>query len=280
MHPQPSLPLSISIVVPSYNHRPWISACINSILIQKTEQDQLIVVDGNSNDGTKEILKSHSSSIDNLIVEPDNGQSDALHKGFSLATGDILAYLNSDDILLPETFSFIRKFFLQHKNVDAVYSNRVYIDQNGKPIGRWIIPFHSSYCHKRWDYIPQETCFWRKALMDKSGSIDTTLQFAMDCDLFVRMMDVGKFRHVHRYLACFRDHPGTKTNTIYETTGKEEIHRIMEKYGIKTAAYDRLAGNIYGQLILRLGQLAQVTGNLTRHKRLVSRIVAAEKCGN
>jgi len=280
MHTQPSAPLSISIVVPSYNHRPWISACINSILIQKAECDQLIVIDGNSDDGTKEILEQYAKEIDCLVIEPDNGQSDALHKGFSLATGDILAYLNSDDILLPKTFSFVRKLFHKHKDVDAVYSNRVFIDQDNNPIAKWVIPFHSGYCHQRWDYIPQETCFWRKSLMDKVGNIDTTLQFAMDYDLFIRMMNAGNFMHVHRYLACFRDHPGTKTNTIYETTGKDEICGIKRKYGIETSMFDRLIGNIYGQLIIRLGQLANFADSLTKHKQLTRKIAVASKCKN
>ncbi len=269
---------SISIIVPSYNHRPWISSCINSILIQKTKRDQLIVVDGKSNDGTKEVLEQYAKEIDHLIIEPDNGQADALHKGFSLATGDILAYLNSDDILLPQTFSFVRELFQNNMGVDAVYSNRVFIDQDSNPIAKWVIPFHSDYCHKRWDYIPQETCFWRKSLMDKAGYIDTTLQFAMDYDLFIRMMNAGNFKHVHRYLACFRDHPNTKTNTIYETTGKDEICSIKRKYNIETFTFDRLIGNIYGQLTIRLGQLLNFADRLTKYKQLTKEIAIASKC--
>lgn len=276
----PSEPLSISIVVPSYNHRPWISACINSIMIQKTSGDQLIVIDGNSDDGTKEILEQYSQEIDHLVIEPDDGQSDALNKGFALATGDIFAYLNSDDILLPETFSFIKNFFHKHKKVDAVYSNRVFINQHETPVAKWVIPFHSNYCHKRWDYIPQETCFWRKSLMEKVGNIDTNLQFAMDYDLFIRMMNAGRFKHVHRDLACFRDHPDSKTNTIYETTGKDEILRIKTKYGIKSLWFDRLIGNIYGQLVMQLGQLSQFIGTFSKHKKLTGKIAVARKCKN
>jgi len=240
----------------------------------------LIVIDGNSNDGTQEILKKHANDIDHLIIEPDDGQADALNKGFSLATGDILAYLNSDDILLPGTFSFIREYFQYHVDVDAVYSNRVYIDKYDRPIAKWIIPFHSNYCHKRWDFIPQETCFWRRSLMKKAGNIDTSFQFAMDYDLFVRMMDSGRFKHVHRYLACFRDLPESKTNTIYETTGKEEISRIKNKYRIETSRFDRLIGNIYGQMIIQSGNLTQFIDSLGKHNRLTRRIAVASKCKN
>lgn len=245
--------------------------------MQKTDSDQLIVIDGESTDGTIDLLKQYSKDIDILVVEADNGQADALHKGFAMAAGDILAYLNSDDMLLPGTFSFVKKYFEKHEHVDAIYSNRVFIDPSGNPVNNWVIPFHSNYCHRRWDYIPQETCFWRKTLMEDAGSIDPDLQFAMDYDLFVRMMNAGTFKHTHRYLACFRDHPDSKTNTLYETVGNQEILAIKSRYGIHTHWYDRIIGNIYGQLVLQLGRLAFTISRLTGHKRLSRRIAVASK---
>lgn len=252
------MPPSLSIVVPSFNQSRWIGACLESIAQQLSPQDQLIVVDACSTDGTKEILERYVPYIDHLIIEPDNGQACALAKGFSLATGEIFAYLNTDDLLLPGTLDFVKQYFQRKSDTDALYSHRVFIDQDDQPFNYWLVPFHSNYCMERWDYIPQETCFWRRSLMECAGDIDAGFQFAVDYDLFVRMMRNGRFSRVNRFLACFRDHPASKTNSLYETQGREEVQQVQTRYDIKFHWYDRLVGNLYGQAVLQGGMLFRV----------------------
>lgn len=249
-----SAELTVSIVVPSFNQAPWVRDCLGSIIRQKKHGDQLIVVDAVSSDGTRDILDQYVDLIDQLIIEPDDGQADALVKGFSLASGDIVGYLNTDDMLLPGTLDSVRSYFDQHQKVDAIYGHRIFIDETGEPSGFWIIPFHSDYCMKRWDYIPQETCFWRRRTMEKVGGVDRDFQFAMDYDLFVRMMRVGRFRKVNRFLSCFRDHPYSKTNTQYSTVGEKEVNHVRSKYRIGFHWYDRIIGNLYGQAVLLGGK--------------------------
>lgn len=244
---------TLSIVVPSYNQAAWIRDCLNSILNQKAPGDQLIVVDGGSDDGTQAILEAYAHRIDHLIIEPDSGQAEALAKGFAHATGDLCAYLNTDDFLLPDAVSFAKRYLAMHRRVDALYGHRIFVDSDNRLKGFWIIPFHSDYCMQRWDYIPQETCFWRRSAMEAVGGIEPGYRFAVDYDLFVRMMRVGRFRRVNRFLACFRDQPRSKTNTQYATIGKQEVARIQETYGLRFRGYDRVIGNAYGQLVLKGG---------------------------
>ncbi|MGH8553333.1 MAG: hypothetical protein ACRERS_08560, partial [Methylococcales bacterium] len=123
---------------------------------------------------------------------PDAGQSAAVAQGFALR--DILAYLNSDDVLLPGTLNFVADFFEGHAEVDLVYSHRCFIDAENRVTGFWILPPHSNFMMRRWDLIPQETCFWRRSLFEKIGNIDKSYGFAMDYELFVRYMLVGRFK--------------------------------------------------------------------------------------
>lgn len=113
--------------------------------------------------------------------------------------------------------------------------------------------------------------------MQKVGNIDPDLQFAMDYDLFIRMMEHGKFQHVHRFLAAFRNHPSSKTNTVYETTGKKEISEILCKHGINLHWYDRIIGNLFGQTVIRLGLLYFVTSKLLNNKRFMKRFFLPKK---
>lgn len=177
--------MTISVVVPSLNQGQYIATCLTSILEQQFDNLELIVVDGGSTDETVSILNRYSPKISHLIIEPDSGQADALNKGFALATGDIQCYLNSDDYLLPGTLEFVQAYFSKHPSVDAFYSDRIFVSAEGEVIGCWRLPGHIRYLMERWDYIPQETCFWRRNLYEETSGVDTNLQFAMDYDLFI-----------------------------------------------------------------------------------------------
>ncbi|MBO9600748.1 MAG: hypothetical protein J7559_23360, partial [Cohnella sp.] len=109
-------------------------------------------------------------------------------------------------------------------------------------IGHWILPPHINSLMKRWDLIPQETTFWRRRMFEKAGNVDPSFRFAMDYDLFVRYMTVGKFRRVNRFLAAFRVHDAAKTSTQVHTVGKEEVEQIRKKYGLRAP---QLIGRVY-----------------------------------
>ena len=242
--------MKVTVVTPSFNQAEFLERTLLSVFRQEGADFEYIVVDGQSTDGSVDILESYRDKIHHLVIEPDSGQADALRKGFEHATGDVLCYLNSDDILLSGSLKRVVAYFQANPDVEAVYSNRVFVDESDRITKFWILPPHSDYCMSRWDFIPQETCFWRRSLMEKSGSIDPTYGFALDYDLFVRMMQKGRFKRVSKFLAAFRVHPTAKSSTLYETTGRQEIARVQSENGIRIHWYDALLKYLFGAVIL------------------------------
>ena len=230
-----------SIVTPSFNQGAFIRDTICSVHQQRDEVEvQYIVMDNCSTDATPQVLASCQEQIDHCIVQPDDGQADALSRGFSLADGDIYAYLNSDDTLLPGTLAWVQDYFHGHPDVDAIYAHRLFTTGSNTPTRFWLLPPHNNYCMMRWDFIPQETCFWRAELYDRVGGIDPTYQFAMDYDLFVRFMQNTRMVRVNQFLATFREHESSKTSTLNETVGRAEVERVRQSYSIKANAVDRV----------------------------------------
>lgn len=234
----------ISVVTPSFNHADFIEQTIKSVLGQN-DIFEYIIVDGNSTDDSINIINNWRYNLSKIIIEDDNGQADALAKGFSFITGDICAYINSDDVYLPDIFNFVTTYFRDNPDVDFIYGHRIFIDEQGKAIGVWILPPHSNYLTSRWDFIPQETCFWRRKLMEECGGIDTSYQFAMDYDLFVRMMKKGRFVRLNKFFALFRVHPKSKTSTLLETIGEQEIIRVRDSENININIVDKIIGKVY-----------------------------------
>lgn len=247
--------MKISVVTPSYNQVQYVQRTIESVLHQEYADVEYIVVDGCSTDGSSEILETYRDRLQCLIIEPDEGQADAIRKGFEIATGDILCFLNSDDLLLPGALSRVNEAFCANEDVDLIYSHRIFVDGDDRPNKFWILPPHSNYGMSRWDFIPQETCFWRRRLMSDAGSVDPTFQFALDYDLFVRMMKVGKFRRINDFFAAFRVHPEAKSSTLYETVGREEVERVRIENDVRLHWYDVALKYLFGGTILGVSWL-------------------------
>ena len=153
-----------------------------------------------------------------------------------------MAYLNSDDMLAPGALEFVAQYFQDHPEVDMVYSHRVIVDDSNKVTGHWILPQHSDWYMQRWDYIPQETCFWRRSIYEKVGGIDRTYRFALDFDLFVRFMRAGAcIRRVDRFLGAFRVHEVSKTSSeLHEGTVHPEVARVWRKYKVRLARWQEM----------------------------------------
>lgn len=242
----------ISLVTPSYNQGRFIAQTISSVLAQEVEC-QYIVVDAISSDNTSEILDRFRDDIDIIISEPDTGQADALAKGFSHARAPIVGYLNSDDYLIPGALERVLAYFQRRPEADAFYGHRIFVDERDDFLRYWHLPSHSNYINLRWDFIPQETCFWRRSAMEAVGGIDPELEFAMDYDLFVRMMQAGhRFERVHDFLAVFREHDQSKTVCQMDTIGAREVELVQRRNGVILHRYDRfIAGAYYANLQLR-----------------------------
>ena len=220
--------LSFAIVTPSFNQRQYVGETLASVVGQEHPNLQYAVMDGGSKDGSQDVIAKHVQHLSVFVSEPDKGQSDAICKGFSKVSGDIMAYLNSDDMLMPGVLRYVEEYFQNHPEVDVVYGHRVIVDENGMQIGRWILPPHSNRETEYFDFIPQETMFWRRRIWEKVGGIDPSFQFAMDWDLILRFMAAGAtFRRVPYYLAYFRAHDSQKSHLEFGTRGRQEIETLL-----------------------------------------------------
>ena len=221
----------ISIVTPSFRQGAFIEKTLLSVFEQQYPNLEYFVQDGGSKDSTVEILEKHKDKLAGWESEGDSGQSQAINRGFAKTSGEIMAWLNSDDLLLPGTLATVADYFNRHPEVDVLYGNRLLIDENDMEIGRWIMPGHDSAALSWVDYVPQETLFWRRRIWDKvGGQIDESFRFAMDWDLLVRFRDAGaKFAHIPRFMGAFRIHQHQKTSANINDIGHQEMDRIRKR---------------------------------------------------
>ena len=221
----------ISIVTPSYQQGDYIERTIQSVLDQLYPNLQYFVQDGGSRDDTVGVLKRYEDKLSGWTSEKDSGQSQAINLGFDRTDGEIMAWLNSDDLLLPSALHTVADYFNRHPDADVVYGNRLLIDEDDMEIGRWILPGHDSHVLSWADYVPQETLFWRRRIWDRvGGKLDESFRFAMDWDLLVRFRDAGaKFGHIPQFLGAFRIHERQKTSAAINEIGHQEMNRIRER---------------------------------------------------
>jgi glycosyltransferase involved in cell wall biosynthesis len=207
---EPAAPL-VSIITPSYNQGQFIEETILSIQNQSYKNIEHIIIDGGSTDQSLEILKRYSSSI-SWISEPDYGQTNAINKGIKKSRGDILAYLNSDDLYLPDTIKIVVDFFNKHPEIDMVYGDIIHIDRQSKDIE--IIKTDKIDFEKYLTgriYLPQPTVFFRREIIEEIGDFDERLNLAMDMDYWVRVFLQFQTAYLPVVLAKARIYPDAKS---------------------------------------------------------------------
>jgi glycosyltransferase involved in cell wall biosynthesis len=250
-------PPSISIVTPSYNQGNFLEQTVLSVLDQNYPNLEYAVQDGGSKDSTLAVLDRYKDRLAYIDSRKDRGQGNAINLGFAHATrGEIMAYLNSDDLLLPGTLNYVAAYFAAHPKVDVVYGHRIIINPEGLEIGRWVIPGHSDTMVQWADYVPQETMFWRRSIWEKAGGkIDESFQFALDWDLIVRFRAAGaKFVRLPRFLGAFRVHPSQKTSAEIATTGTAEMAKLRFQLHGREVTLTDIRKHMYGYM-LRQGWL-------------------------
>lgn len=220
--------LRISIVVPSFNQGSYIGETLASIVEQAYPNLEIIVVDGGSSDGSLAVIKSFESHLAWWISEPDTGQTAAINKGFRKSTGEIMAWINSDDRVTPGALYRVADHFQTHPDTQVLYGNRILIDEQSLEIGRWVLPAHSDNILKWADFVPQETLYWRRGAWEKiGGQLDESFRFAMDWDLLLRFArQHQKIDRVPCFLGLFRIHQAQKTTKNMSSTGQEEIQKL------------------------------------------------------
>ncbi len=204
----------VSIVTPSFNQAPFLEATIRSVLEQDYPDIEYFVIDGGSTDGSREIIQRYADRLAGWVSEPDAGQTDAINKGFARSTGDVLAWLNSDDTYEPGAVRQAVELLAQNPQVSMVYGDCNYIDEHGRVIGRFPAA-QTDYRRLRQGYvhIPQQASFFRADLVRQVGKLDPSFYFAMDYDLWVRLAKIAEPLYTQRLWANFRLHSGGKTIT-------------------------------------------------------------------
>jgi glycosyltransferase involved in cell wall biosynthesis len=246
----------ISIITPSYNQGEYIEETILSIINQNYPNLQYIVVDGNSSDTTHEVLEKYKLHIDHLIIEPDNGQTEALNKGFRLANGELISWLNSDDMYGPGSLhavalkwlenetDLIAGFCTEHSERELLLINKpaaTNADFNVPALGRIFEYWLKGY------FFYQPELFFSKRILDEAGLLDESLYYAMDYDLWVRFAKAGATMETISWpIAFFRKHDQQKTFNLVETI--EEQARVRTKH-YKLAMDDLSEANIKRKLI-------------------------------
>ncbi len=225
----------LSIVTPSYNQASFIEEALLSVKNQNYPSLEHIVVDGASTDKTVSILQEYSQrpGWEHLrwVSEPDQGQSDALNKGFRVATGDVIGWLNSDDRYRPLCFEQVVKALEERPGADIVYGDYRDMDEDGHILrirreiefSRFVLGYH------RVLYIPTTATFFRRRIFDEKNWIDTRYQYAMDYEFFLRLANAGyRFQHIPHLLADFRWHSQSKSGgqSSKQLAEHDEIARI------------------------------------------------------
>ena len=221
---------TITLVTPSFQHARFLEPTIRSVVDQRYPALEYVVQDGGSDGGTVELLRGHEDSLTRWESAPDAGHGNALNLGFAGTSGDLMGWLNSDDVLLPGALAYVARYFVKHPDVDVVYGHRVVIDQRGRKIGVWVLPPHDDRALRLVDFVPQETLFWRRSLWERSGEhVDEGLAFAVDWDLLLRFADAeARFARLPRFLGAFRVHDDQKTIAKREV-GIREGERLRER---------------------------------------------------
>ena len=238
--------MRVSVITPSYNQARFIEQTILSVLEQDYPDIEYIIVDGKSTDGSPEIIQKYADRLAWWVSEPDRGQTDALNKGFSHATGELLAWINSDDTYTPGAIREAVKFFEGHSNAALIYGDANYINEDGQVVGRFPAA-QTNYRLLRQGYvhIPQQASFFRADLWRQVGPLDPSFFFAMDYDLWVRLAARGPLLYNPRLWANFRLHSESKTLADNDRCWPEmiRVHRrdggswysvIVAKYIVRT----------------------------------------------
>jgi len=225
--------MNFAIVTPSFNKARYLVRCLNSVLEQNYSNVDYWVLDNCSTDGSKDILDGFQKRYPQLlhvVIEPDNGQAEAINKGFSVAQGDIMGWLNADDSYLPGTFSRVESFFNQNPNVDLVYGRARILDGDFNYCGDYPVQTPNLSVLKSYDFIPQPTAFWRRRVWKGVGPLDNTLNWGLDWDFFIRAFCQYKAAFLDNYLVevVCDGHHKTALGGLART---REFARIARRYG-------------------------------------------------
>jgi len=232
-----SLP-KITIVTPSYNQGEFLEETIRSVLMQGYPNLEYIIMDGGSTDNSVAIIKKYEDQISYWVSEKDNGQADAIYRGFERASGDIIGWLNSDDVLLPNALMEFGRFFSEHENADLVVGGCVLIDEKSNVLsGARGFPYFNmgaklTFSKLLWigAKFNQPATLWKRKAFFDVGGFDRSLHFCFDFDMFLRLTKVKSGYRLKKPVAAFRLHGASKTGTQQDICNREN-QLLFKRYG-------------------------------------------------
>lgn len=218
-------PLLVSIVTPSLNQGKFLRQAVESVLNQSYPALEYLVIDGGSTDETLDVLRSYGSRL-RWLSEPDGGQSQAVNKGWRLAEGEILGWLNADDLLAPQAVARAAQTLAAHPELAGMYGDCVYIDSAGKPLRRYPAqPFdYLRLALETENFIPQPSIFLRRRWLEQVGGLDESLHYVMDYDLWLRLGLLAPLAYVPQEFSRARLHGDAKTVALAARFGPEFAH--------------------------------------------------------
>ena len=238
--------LSFSIVTPSYNQGRYLAATIESVLSQEGDfAIDYVITDGGSTDNSVAVIRDYEQRLASGAwpvrcrgityrwrSERDRGQSDAIQKGFALATGDVLAWLNSDDTYLPGALQ-IAATALAPETVSVIYGKSQFTDEHGTVVGQYRTEPFDAHRLAVFNFIAQPSVFFRRRAFERVGKIDASLHYVMDFDLWIRMARELEFVYVPEFLSTFRLHDESKTVSRAHAlaNSKETLEQIRRHFG-------------------------------------------------
>lgn len=223
--------LTISIITPSFNQGRFIERTIQSVISQNVDHIEYVVMDGGSTDNTVSILKKYASQLQ-WVSEKDRGQTHAVNKGILATSGEIIGWLNSDDIYYPQAVQEACRFFESNPGVDVLYGGANNIDENDKIIESFLTGPWEKEKLKDNCYISQPTVFFRRRIVEKLGLLDEDLNYCMDYEYWLRLGFGGaKFAYLPKKLAATRFYAETKTLSDRLDVHKEINDMLLKKFG-------------------------------------------------
>ena len=242
----------LSIVTPSFQQGEFIEETIQSVLRQSSTALEYWIVDGGSTDNTLSLIEKYQSSL-HWISEPDKGQSDAINKGFKVAKGALLGWLNADDIYLSGVVSEVIQEFQKDPNLMLLYGDAYHINNSGERLDKYPSDeFDLDQLAFRC-FICQPTCFFRRELIEEAGYLNAQLRYALDLDLWIRFGQLQKdrphwkFKYVPRLWAYSRMHKANKTLSKRKESYEEISQVVKQHFGFTPFNW------VYGQMEARSG---------------------------
>jgi len=229
MQPYPS----ITIVTPNLNQGRFLAECLVSVIAQNYPRLQHIVIDGGSTDDSVKVIDRYKDGLDYWCSEPDRGQSDAINKGLRRATGELVAWLNADDLLLPGALEHVAHAYSKDDRAPFYFGNGLRVDAQGVTKSEFfpVVPviFDREALIYGLNYVLQPSTFMRRAALAECGWLDETLRWGMDTDLWIRLSAAGQPVFVDGLLSASREYEETKTSIgMFERV--EELRRIAERH--------------------------------------------------